>query len=131
METGKGSIDCPWLLQAQAGQRVNLTLVNFDTLSSSHPSVCHVYAVIREIGVSQTICRGRTRLAHVYTSTTHAVYVRIVGSNSVNDDHGFSLLKYESTLYCILEVGLSEWKNNSRCVLRVYGLDSNVLYIAA
>ena len=97
METGKGSSDCPWLLHAQAGQRVNLTLVTVDTLSSSNPSVCHVYAVVREVGVSQTICRGRTRLAHVYTSTTHAVEVWIVGSNGNNDDHGFSMLKYEST----------------------------------
>ena len=103
METGKGSIKCPWLLQAQAGQRVNFTLLNFDTLSTSNPDMCRVYAIVREMGESHTICLGRSRLAHVYTSTTHALEVRIIGSNPTNDVHGFSLLKYESKYYCTLE----------------------------
>jgi len=34
-ETGLGSSDCPWIIETQPGQRINLTLHNFATVSPS------------------------------------------------------------------------------------------------
>jgi len=37
-ETGLGSSDCPWIIETQPGQRINLTIHNFAALSSSSSS---------------------------------------------------------------------------------------------
>ena len=29
MDTDKGGAQCPWLIQAESGQRINVTLINF------------------------------------------------------------------------------------------------------
>lgn len=46
---GLGSANCPWRLTAQLGQRLNITLYDFNTQSKTDsPDVCKVYAVIRD-----------------------------------------------------------------------------------
>jgi len=37
-ETGLGSSDCPWIIETQPGQRINLTLHNYAAVSSSSSS---------------------------------------------------------------------------------------------
>jgi len=37
-ETGLGSSDCPWVIETQPGQRINLTLHNFAAVTSSSES---------------------------------------------------------------------------------------------
>lgn len=36
-ETGLGSSDCPWIIETQSGQRINLTLHNFAAVPPSSP----------------------------------------------------------------------------------------------
>ena len=50
IETGKGSADCPWMIQARQGQRINITLIDFARHSPTESNnveqydICHVYA---------------------------------------------------------------------------------------
>ncbi len=56
-KTGCGNIDTPWLITAEPGQRINITLWDFDVVSQvvtsrgpgGLPSPCHVYAIIKVI----------------------------------------------------------------------------------
>ena len=100
METRVGSEDCPWMIQGRSGQRINFTIYDFarkDLRVSGVQGVCRVYAVVRETGRSRgdTICSGNSRIVHAYTSTTHAVEVRILGKKDADNPEYF-LLKYES-----------------------------------
>ena len=53
--TGCGTIDTPWYINAQPGQRINITLWDFDVINQvtgsrgpgGLPSPCHVYAIIK------------------------------------------------------------------------------------
>ena len=53
-----GSASCPWLLHADQGQRINLTVVHFSVTAADHrltaspdaPVVCHRVAAVREAG---------------------------------------------------------------------------------
>ena len=58
-EMGYGSEDCPWLIEAKEGQKVNVTLVNFARTPNiddnnidylpPKPRICYQYATIRYI----------------------------------------------------------------------------------
>jgi hypothetical protein len=105
METRKGSEDCPWMIQGRYGQKINFTIYDFarkdlrDHIlpSAGNVGICRVYAVVRETGKARgdTICSGSSRITHAYTSTTHAVEVRILGKKDVDNPEYF-LLKYDS-----------------------------------
>lgn len=47
-ETGIGSLECPWVLRAQPGQRVRIVLLDF--FGASQTVVCHVYAIVKDQG---------------------------------------------------------------------------------
>ena len=105
--TGCGSIDTPWLLRARPGQRLNVTLWDFDSVhrkdsgpSAGHPGLpppCHVYAIIKERRVtsSKTVCPDSSRTSHVFTSQGNTVEIRIVTKRQENDDHGYFMLQFE------------------------------------
>ena len=54
-EMGYGSEDCPWLIEAKEGQKINVTLVNFartpnvddNNIDYPKPRICYQYATIR------------------------------------------------------------------------------------
>ena len=105
-ETGCGTPDCPWIIEVSAGQRVNISLVDFAlarndgstfTGSMTGTSGCRVYATVKEesVGKSFTVCGGDGRQRHVYTSLTNTVEVRIVGKPSTADGRDHFLLQYE------------------------------------
>ena len=63
-ETGLGVSECPWMIKAHPGQRINITLLDFDVKGEGgkklsggnevivdrarHKTFCHKYATIRE-----------------------------------------------------------------------------------
>jgi len=72
---------CRWLIEADAGRRVNLTLYDFtstmtspgarDVISgSSSSSFCRRLAVVRDVrsGRETNVCSGTKRLRHAYVS---------------------------------------------------------------
>ena len=88
-ETGCGSADAPWVIKAQQGQRINITLYDFalssnQTTSQDPSSVCRVYATLRELSSTRsvTVCGGKQRVRHVYTSATEQVQLRILNSKT-------------------------------------------------
>ena len=106
LETSKGSADCPWMIQAEHGQQINITLIDFarsaptKTNSASNDyDICHVYAVIRERSRPKglTVCGGQERERHIYTSVGHAVEIRVLGT-STDKDPPYFLLKYEGKM---------------------------------
>ena len=80
--SGAGSVDCPWNVRAELGQRIKLTLLDFSGLTGKNPTSqqCNVYATIKEptAGVSETVCGTRERVTIIYTSDSNQVQVRLV-----------------------------------------------------
>lgn len=83
METGVGSADCPWIIQVQPGQTINVTLHDFER-GPQNSDICYVYATLKEAGRmsrSVTVCGGEERTRHVYTTTSNTLEIRMLGSN--------------------------------------------------
>ncbi|KAI0237453.1 hypothetical protein LSAT2_012020 [Lamellibrachia satsuma] len=89
-EIGLGSSNCPWLLKAEEGQQISISLWDFAVWSSDTGSIsqqspeksglCHIYAYVEEYGTgsSVTLCGGATRESVVYTSETNAIVVKLL-----------------------------------------------------
>ena len=99
-----GSIDCPWVIQAEPGQKIRLYLYDFNTYySDSGPSVnkpgidfshtCHVYVIIKEERNSMTACAEGIRQRHIYTTDTNRVEIRVVTKRKPSAEAQF-LLNY-------------------------------------
>ena len=48
--TGVGSLECPWVLEMQLGQKIRIVLLDFYG-SAQTASVCHVYAILKDPGM--------------------------------------------------------------------------------
>ena len=106
------------MLQVPEGQRINLTLLDFGLRPRNHTAtamgqgsqhnLCRVYATLRERspGRSVTVCGGRQRERHVYTSDTNVVELRILHNQAANEPvyflfryRGKRLRAYHKTLH--------------------------------
>ena len=96
VETGCGSWDHPWVIEAKAGQKINITLMDFTELSAENTPVesviCEKYATIREPKSSRTvdICGGLNAPSQNYMSITNELQIAV----SAQENYYF-LLKYE------------------------------------
>jgi len=123
-ETGCGSSDSPWSIEAQPGQRINLTLLDFSldsarrydpNVGESAARVCRVYATIKEKGSgvnsaegeraasttarrSITICGGESRVKTVHVSRDSVVEIRFIHSLSPPHTASF-IIKFESEYF--------------------------------
>ena len=90
-----GSIDCPWVIQAEPGQRIRLDLYDFNTYysDSGQSHTCHVYVIIKEARNSLTACAEDMRQRHVYTTDTNRVEIRVVTKKKSTAEAQF-LLNY-------------------------------------
>ena len=105
--TGCGNIDAPWHIQASPGQRINVTLMDFGTVStgagggqqkdSTGGNVCQVLAIIKDrmVSTTETICTGKYRLTNVYYSASHDIEVRMVLKSRRDENGRYALLKYD------------------------------------
>lgn len=105
---GLGSVNCPWVVRAQPGQRISLSLLNlfrsedsFNLLpgfedSLGRPDVCYEFASLRDGGQvkSLTSCGGEDRVSNVYLSRSNEIKIQFVNPN-VLETLGTYLLKYE------------------------------------
>lgn len=98
-ETYCGTVDTPWLIQGSPGQRINLTLTDFNAQRRDADPVpaesCHKYATIVESGTvaqSVTVCGRRNRNQQIYVSEGHIVQVQIE-TRRVSQD--FFIINYE------------------------------------
>lgn len=89
-ETGCGSTRSPWLIQAKAGQIVELSLLDFKALdrARSHSLVAcsDVYGFIveRTLNINETICGQKEREHVIYRSKTNTVEIYIKENMSTN-----------------------------------------------
>ena len=100
--TGCGDASRPWILTAEVGQRINITLIDFAYSESSDRSNenydCIVYATIKDgdSGITHTVCGGGyNRAIPVFLSSSNAIEIRLVGKSiQQNNNEGQYLLKY-------------------------------------
>ena len=121
-ETGCGSQQNPWVITAQAGQKINITLFdfgisgNFNTSSNpgaitagnsnkrtNYPVYCQQYARIEEKDVARStiVCGGERREKNVYISVTNEVEVHVMNRRTIGQQHYF-ILKYNGKSYSFL-----------------------------
>ena len=107
-ETGLGSRECPWIVQVDPGQRVNVTLLNF-ARSYKMPSsgsqsvmsdVCFDVLQITESTSDRVVvnlCGRDQRENKIYLSKTNKIKVEFL-DRGVLQSIGNFLIKYEGTL---------------------------------
>lgn len=108
--TGCGSLTYPWAIEAGQGQRIHLTLFDFNVASVRPVSYlqprCPLYAVVKErLKSAETrkfeVCGGLAREKSVYTSQTNRLEIGIAKTDDPITGP-FFLFKYEGrTLYNI------------------------------
>ncbi len=133
-----GSIDCPWVITAEPGQKIHLHLYDFDTYYSESGSyveklgnefshTCHVYVIIKEKSNTMTSCAEGVRERYVYTSTTNRVEIRVVTKKKIeNVVQAQFMLKYTGWLK---EVFSAEQK--STCASKSFGRGNSAKYFLA
>ena len=118
-ETGCGSQQNPWVITAQAGQKINITLFDFGISGSfntssnpgpitagnsnkrtNYPVYCQQYARIEEKDVARStiVCGGERREKNVYISVTNEVEVHVMNRRTFGQQHYF-ILKYNGKNY--------------------------------
>ena len=107
-ETGCGSHNTPWVIKAQPGQVINLTMLDFSLISLDTPDTpvpnteeprCIAYAILREKAESKTltVCGGKKAKGHIYESVSDTLDVIILGNPSAEPSKHF-LLHYKGML---------------------------------
>ena len=101
-QQGLGTDSCPWVIYAQPGQLVNITLWDFTQGPGSDSPYCRVYASITDLGsrTSKNVvaCDGEATVKRVYTSKGQRVAVEVtflVSSQADPAENNFFALKYE------------------------------------
>ena len=101
METGYGSLTCPWRITLPQGQKATIYLLDFSTPRNQNlfSTICEQYAIISEevAGIrDKSICGGQIRESEVYTSRSNEIKIRIITRKNVERDQRFHfLLRYE------------------------------------
>ena len=99
-DTPCGSGNAPWTLQAQAGQSINLTLIDFswDEHYSGFTRKCtKIYGHILSYASDDIIqiCGGRSRIQHIDIKPSHHIQI-VFDEVAVND--AYFIIKYEGYL---------------------------------
>nr|UCK81582.1 Gal-binding and CUB domains containing receptor 13 [Arenicola marina] len=84
-DTACGGLDTPWVMEASPGQRIHVSLVDFGWTSRESgelqpSSQCDVYGYIseRRLGMNNTLCGGRARDRHVYSSASNVIEIQLL-----------------------------------------------------
>ena len=103
-ETGCGSARSPWVIQAKAGQIVEISLLDFKALdrARSHSLVTcsdvYGFVVEKTLNINQTICGQKQRDSVIYRSKTNTVEIYIKKGNGGN-----FFIKYVGKLHFYLQ----------------------------
>jgi len=129
-ETGCGSTETPWLIEARPGQTTNITMYDFG-LKTAHAQNdtkltatsggrgglagnsnaalgggnCHVYCIVKErhTGRSLTVCGGSSRVTNVIESRGTSLELRVMPGSV--DKTRYFLIKYEGVTFYIFFSG--------------------------
>lgn len=101
----RGSRICPWIIEADPGQKINVSIMDFGLFENDGPSmggnsvVCHKYAMLIDGGGTQppkTVCSSYPRERNAYISHTNILEIRFVDVQGSDTPPNF-LLKYSGT----------------------------------
>ncbi len=107
-QTECGTKSCPWVIQAEEGQRINLTLYDFsDGFKQDLGKVCYKYATVEDsstITKDITVCNGdgnAPTVSNIFLSEGNRLSVSLYTANSQEQLIYFAL-KYQGKwyLYC-------------------------------
>lgn len=101
LNSGCGSAEHPWVIQALPGQRINFTLYDFsidatyvvnDVSFSKSTQACREYALILEWNSehSSVVCGGSKKEQHIMLSVSNTVEIKLTNNNDK-----YFLLRYE------------------------------------
>lgn len=90
-----GTVACPWLIEVEPGQRINVTLYDFG--SSSYTGGCLRLAQIRDSSATENtiVCSDRQRVKHVYKSISNSLEITLM-SPQVYANRGHFLIHYKA-----------------------------------
>ncbi len=105
----------PWVIIAQPGQTINLTLYDFslrvayqagiepDQETSNQVDICLDYGLVEDEieGFTQNICGGQRRVSHIYRSHGHVLKVWITNPKGADGTRHF-LVEYNGILYMFI-----------------------------
>ena len=95
MDTGAGFLTCPWQLNGQYGQRINVSIINFHQFKET--GLCTPIAYITDMATkeNQTICTPTERNQHVYLSDSNTVQIQLYTTPPAAHGIESFLLHYE------------------------------------
>ena len=95
-ESAIDDISCIWLLKAQQGQVINITLIDFNP--SDKQQSCHALGYVKDLlsGREIIICQTLRRENHVWTSSGSELEIQIGTVDTLNDKDSF-ILHYKGT----------------------------------
>ncbi len=83
-KTGCGTHRAPWRVEAEPGQRINISMLDFGWRSEEFQSTpgtpkCSTYGYVleRTLGINKTICGGTSRQRQAYLSSSSSVDIVI------------------------------------------------------
>ena len=91
---------CPWIIRVGTGQRINVTLMDFNTLTyNPTSSICQVYATIRGKKDIRdiTVCAGGKRIHHVMLSDGNEIEISIMQHNTAEKQPSF-VIRFEGII---------------------------------
>lgn len=105
-KTNQGSSFCPWKIQLQPGESVNLTLLDFathqniTTLATETKPTCIVYAMVKNSAMKfnepgKLLCGTNVRERLLLTTEAEEVQISIEKLNSPGRDPIYFLIKYD------------------------------------
>lgn len=97
---------CPWVITLQPGQRINVTLYDFNmpTRHNHDAGLCHQYALITErqsATRNMRLCGGDQRIRNVFVSRGNTIEVRIIKRGEEQEQ--YFLLHYEGQYLYLTE----------------------------
>ena len=104
METGCGTKDCPWILQAPKGQKIQITLHEFNlTYTAAPPGGCQKYGIIEDGKEQHFICGQNYREKVIFTSKYSELEIKL-DRNETSYVPKF-LLYFEGTYVYVILLG--------------------------
>ena len=129
-EHGFGATNCPWVITARPGQKINVTLYDFADYASitttpesglgvlEDTKYCREYAMIKEGSSMKNVvaCNQEDRRQRVYTSTTHqvAVNIRDLVLDATPSVH--FLLRYEGEYINVSRADVDKSRGHNGCL---------------
>lgn len=85
--TSRGSQDCPWIINVQRGQHIDLYVIDLSLnlryksepfpRTPSELEYCHMYATVTDGEIEFSVCASHRRDSLVYTSKTSSITVEL------------------------------------------------------